>query len=110
MCVDIDECKSSPCQNGGTCIDQVNTFECNCGAGFQGDSCEEGKYRKLANIADRKWYIYIYPDINECDPSPCQNGGTCIDLVSAFDCQCIAGFEGDRCEIGESDKHVHVTK
>ena len=27
---DIDECASSPCQNGGTCIDEVNSFKCEC--------------------------------------------------------------------------------
>ena len=38
--LDIDECKSSPCQNGGTCIDAVNSFKCNCRGGFQGKKCE----------------------------------------------------------------------
>jgi len=27
---DVDECRSAPCQNGGTCIDAVNRFECHC--------------------------------------------------------------------------------
>ena len=27
---DIDDCASSPCQNGGTCTDGINSFTCNC--------------------------------------------------------------------------------
>lgn len=27
---DIDECDSSPCQNGGICTSGVNNYTCNC--------------------------------------------------------------------------------
>jgi len=37
---DIDECAASPCQNKGTCTDQVNGYTCECVAGFIGDDCE----------------------------------------------------------------------
>ena len=39
---DIDECASSPCQNGGTCIDGINSHTCNCVPGHAGDNCEIG--------------------------------------------------------------------
>ena len=39
---DIDECASSPCQNGGTCIDGINTYTCVCIPGHAGDNCEIG--------------------------------------------------------------------
>ena len=32
----IIECNSNPCQHGGTCVDQVNAFTCQCRPGFVG--------------------------------------------------------------------------
>ena len=40
---EIDECKSAPCQNGGTCNDGSNSFTCECFEGFLGGRCETGK-------------------------------------------------------------------
>ena len=37
---DIGECSSDPCQNGGTCIDEINAFTCICVSGYTGDVCE----------------------------------------------------------------------
>jgi hypothetical protein len=37
---DIDECVSSPCQNGGTCMDGVNGYTCTCVADYHGTHCE----------------------------------------------------------------------
>ena len=49
---DIDECPSDPCQNGGTCTDQVNAYTCNCVTGYVGTDCETSKYnRKYCNNA-----------------------------------------------------------
>lgn len=39
-------------------------------------------------------------DINECSSGPCQNGGTCLDLINRFECQCVTGYTGTECEIG----------
>ena len=40
---DIDECATDPCQNGGTCIDQVNGYQCQCTAGYTDLQCQTGK-------------------------------------------------------------------
>ena len=37
--------------------------------------------------------------IDQCSPNPCQNGATCTDGVNTYTCNCLAGYEGDRCEI-----------
>ena len=40
---EIDECSSSPCQNGGTCSDAFNSYTCSCPAGYNGLTCENGQ-------------------------------------------------------------------
>ena len=42
--LDINECESDPCMNGGTCINHLNQFECDCTPGYTGDTCETGEY------------------------------------------------------------------
>ena len=37
---DIDECWSDPCQNGGSCVDETNSYTCSCPSGFSGVNCE----------------------------------------------------------------------
>ncbi|XP_052331565.1 sushi, nidogen and EGF-like domain-containing protein 1 isoform X1 [Oncorhynchus keta] len=76
--IDVEECSSSPCQNGGTCSDQVNGFICQCPPGFTGTVCQT--------------------DVEECSSSPCQNGGTCSDQFNGFICQCPPGFTGTVCQ------------
>jgi formylglycine-generating enzyme required for sulfatase activity len=76
--VNIDDCASRPCQNGGTCTDQVNGFACSCAAGFTGPTCAV--------------------DVDDCASSPCRNGGTCADRLNGFSCSCAPGFLGTTCE------------
>ena len=40
---DIDECVSNPCENGGSCVDDVNRFFCNCSAGYNDSVCSTGR-------------------------------------------------------------------
>ena len=42
--IDVDECTSSPCQNGGNCSDGVNGYTCVCVDGYTGDECETSKF------------------------------------------------------------------
>ncbi|XP_016423393.1 coagulation factor IX-like [Sinocyclocheilus rhinocerous] len=82
--VDGDQCKSSPCQNWGTCEDQMGTYTCNCLPGYVGKNCE---------IVTAKM----------CDVD---NGGCehfCVVMEShGTGCQCASGYrlkeDGFTCE------------
>ncbi|NXK96736.1 NCAN protein, partial [Formicarius rufipectus] len=50
---DIDDCLSSPCQNGGTCIDEVNSFVCLCLPSYGGSRCE-----KDTEGCDHNWHKF----------------------------------------------------
>ena len=48
--LDIDECTSNPCRNGGECEDAVNKYTCKCAAGYTGSRCETSKCIKIRNL------------------------------------------------------------
>ena len=44
--LDIDECSSNPCKNGGTCsMPELNSFQCTCPTGYEGSAtCDQCEY------------------------------------------------------------------
>lgn len=73
--MEIDECQSNPCRNGGTCIDQLATYECICPEDYVGRQCEALR-------------------LITCENQPCRNGSTCTDGASKYhtsllSCNCI---------------------
>ncbi len=70
-------CYQNECQNGGTCEDPVEQFDCACPDGFEGPTC-------AANI-------------DECLDSRCVNG-VCLDAVANYTCSCLAGWTGWLCD------------
>ena len=42
--LDIDDCESNPCQNGGKCKDGINSHICDCSSGYMGYNCEKGDF------------------------------------------------------------------
>nr|BAB01686.1 unnamed protein product [Macaca fascicularis] len=77
----VNECASQPCQNGGTCTHGINSFRCQCPAGFGGPTCETAQ--------------------SPCDTKECQNGGQCQVENGSAVCVCQAGYTGAACETGE---------
>ncbi|KPP78272.1 protein crumbs 2-like [Scleropages formosus] len=73
--VDIDECVSQPCHNGGTCEDLVNGYACVCQPGFTDTDCQV--------------------NIDECEGHPCQNRAICKDAVADYICHCPEALPGD---------------
>lgn len=71
---DGDECSTNPCQNGGTCVDGIASYSCNCTSQYTGSHCEQ-----------RLW----------CAPNPCQNGGMCIEATDTFLCNCSEQYTGN---------------
>lgn len=47
---EIDECESNPCLNGGTCLDRLNHFQCECVRGFRGTLCERNVSKDIVTF------------------------------------------------------------
>ncbi|KAK2881970.1 hypothetical protein Q8A73_022480 [Channa argus] len=82
-----DPCVSQPCLNGAICSSLPSGgFMCSCSAGFTGGRCEV--------------------EMTFCMPNPCQNGGDCSPIGSAFLCGCPPGLGGLICDqdVNECDQ------
>ena len=47
-------------------------------------------------------------DIDDCNPNPCENGGTCTEWVNDYTCDCIEGWQGENCEIPGNNEFLLV--
>lgn len=98
------------CQNGGTCQEANGTAACVCQPGYAGGDCETGGHwwqDRRPRGGDRDGDVSNPPpslscpaEVNECESSPCLNGGHCVDLVDNYTCVCLEPFVGQRCETG----------
>ena len=113
---DIDNCTPNPCQNSGTCIDGVASYTCMCAVGFTGPQCTISKTNSINDIPFTIiLYLSLYPlntfqvnqssiswkyfpDIDDCDPNPCNNGGVCTDGIDSYTCTCAEGYTGVNCD------------
>lgn len=50
---------SVPCQNGGTCLDEVGDYSCLCVDGFSGKHCEVSLIRKLEFVLMSSWTLCL---------------------------------------------------
>lgn len=65
-----DNCRSFPCQNGGTCFNMFDSFRCECPVNWEGPTCGQ--------------------DTNECarfagTDLGCQNGATCFNSPGSYE-------------------------
>nr|XP_044994808.1 brevican core protein isoform X1 [Jaculus jaculus]XP_044994809.1 brevican core protein isoform X1 [Jaculus jaculus] len=44
--------------------------------------------------------VAVAPSSGDCIPSPCHNGGTCLEEEEGFRCLCLPGYGGDLCDVG----------
>lgn len=76
LCAD---CMSSPCANGGRCVQESEGYSCVCAPGWGGKDCTS-------------W-------LKSCEGTPCQNGGSCVGSPDgSFMCHCTDEWKGDRCQ------------
>ena len=45
MLSDVDDCAEKPCVNGGKCVDDVNSYRCECKPGYGGKNCQTGNFQ-----------------------------------------------------------------
>lgn len=56
----------------------------------------------------RVFYVLKFSDIDECLTVSCLNGGTCINEIGGFRCECPSGYRGDTCGIGETMVSLNI--
>ena len=114
---DIDDCAPTPCSNGGSCVDGVDSFTCTCALPFTGAQCQTQLDACVAQspchssgtcqpigLDDFACKCPIgftgrtcQTEVNECESTLCRNG-TCEDRLASFVCHCSAGWTGLLCE------------
>lgn len=57
--------------------------------------------KHIASYSDKYRGRSFTIDINECESQPCQNNGTCTDMINDYHCNCTDGFDGKTCTNSE---------
>ncbi|GMS80573.1 hypothetical protein PENTCL1PPCAC_2748 [Pristionchus entomophagus] len=88
-----DECASTPCLNGGTCIDAHLAYSCQCPSNYMGTNCE---------IPITTCDSYTKPD-GTVVASPCQEydpSAVCTNVdETTYKCTCSAAYTNTKCDL-----------
>jgi len=87
---DSDVCDNSPCENGGSCKEEGDSYSCTCVDGYEGDQCQT--------------------NTDDCAGNPCINDAVCTDGVASYECTCALKTKPSTCEtsgfIQHKGKHI----
>lgn len=121
--LELKECDSGPCRNGGLCTNLESGYRCSCPVGFEGAHCEHSLLTcadspcfhggRCREKDDGRSYTCECPRgytglncekrVDKCTSLPCFNGGLCVIHSGVRVCSCKAGFAGLHCEINVNE-------
>jgi uncharacterized protein YfaP (DUF2135 family) len=80
LCKNIDNCKEGhTCGAHGVCVDLVQDYTCDCEAGFELRTTDEG---------DK-----VCGNVDDCADNQCGAHGTCVDFIGGYTCHCQPGYD-----------------
>jgi len=107
-CLDINECRTNPCQNGGNCTESSSdpniafgTYNCSCLTGFKGDNCTDLIFCKLpTDVETFPAFVSQEPteygvEIKGCNPN---NTAFAFGKGNNCGCGCLKGYSGPTCD------------
>lgn len=128
---DYDECQSDPCSNGATCSDSLSYFSCQCLDGWTGPTCDEDIDECLLLAREEERHngeltmngtqdfthngdhnAHHMNDTESADGFQsvyndsmlaCHHAGFCVNVDGGYMCQCLPGWEGDRCQTDKDE-------
>ncbi|KAM9820539.1 protein crumbs homolog 2a [Neosynchiropus ocellatus] len=118
------KCLSSPCQNGGTCVDTTNDYACICatdGVRYTGKNCDQlydpcifAPCENCISIPGNSQFHCLCPQgltgdncteqVDECQSNPCSEPRSyCVDQLNGYFCRCPPGYGGWNCRTHVTD-------
>ena len=111
------------CSNRETCVNEMDSFTCNCNHPYFGANCEYQNFCFNRNCNERGMCTYngfdsytcvcnvgytgadCEVDIDECllMETVCSGHGNCSQGIATFTCSCDPGYTGQRCETDIDD-------